>query len=68
MKVCFQEHGNQSQQPVQDEAEAGGNSGLLSARVSGSLNPGPGDLLLSVIGTGGKPTLEDQENTIEAKE
>ncbi len=66
--VSFQECGNQTQKPEQDEAEASSNSGLLSARVSGSLNQGPGDLLLSVTGTGGKPTLEDQENTMEAKE
>lgn len=39
--------------------EASSNGGLLSARVSAGLNQGPVDLLLSVIGIGGTPTLED---------
>lgn len=42
------------QWPGEDEAEESSNSGLPSARVSGSLNQGPGYLLLSVTGTGGK--------------
>lgn len=67
ISVSIKEHGSQTQQPGQDEAEAS-DRGLLSARVSESLNPGPGDLLLSVMCIGGKPTLKGCENTMEAKE
>lgn len=49
--------------PIQNEAKSISHSGSLSAKVSGSLNPGPGNLLLSVTGSGRKPTLKGWENS-----
>lgn len=48
--------------PIQNEATSTSHSGSLSAKVSGSLNPRPGDLLLSVTDSGRKPTLKGWEN------
>lgn len=41
--------------PIQNEAESTSQSGSLSVKVSSSLNPRPGDLLLSVTGSGSEP-------------
>lgn len=62
--VFFQERGSQTQKPEQNRAGASSSSGLLSARVSGSLNQGPGGLLLS-LRSGGKPILKG--NVTEAR-